>query len=87
MRLEGLGKLKFNDISGNRTHDVPACSIVPQPTTLPRAPGKIYIFSIRLNRYSCKMSAQKKPRYRATNKEWEEQHFFDNFTAICEPII
>jgi hypothetical protein len=23
---------------GARTHDLPACSIVPQPTTLPRAP-------------------------------------------------
>jgi hypothetical protein len=28
---------KSNDIE-NRTRDVPACSIVPQPTTLPRAP-------------------------------------------------
>jgi hypothetical protein len=24
---------------GNRTRDLPACSVVPQPTTLPRAPG------------------------------------------------
>jgi hypothetical protein len=38
MRLEGLGKLKkFNDLIENRTHDLPACSIVPQLTTLPRA--------------------------------------------------
>jgi hypothetical protein len=28
---------KYNDI-GNQTHDLPACSTVPQPTTLPRAP-------------------------------------------------
>jgi hypothetical protein len=28
---------KSNDITGNRTRDLPACSIVPQPTTLPRA--------------------------------------------------
>jgi hypothetical protein len=29
---------KFDDLIGNRTCDLPACSIVPQPTTLPRAP-------------------------------------------------
>jgi hypothetical protein len=29
---------KSNDLIGNRTGDLPACSIVPQPTTLPRAP-------------------------------------------------
>ena len=29
---------KSNDIIGNRTRDIPACSIVAQPTKLPRAP-------------------------------------------------
>jgi hypothetical protein len=38
VRLEGLGKLKISTSSGTRTGDLPACSIVPQPTTLPRAP-------------------------------------------------
>jgi hypothetical protein len=39
MRLEILGKLKkYNDPIGKRTNDLPACSIVPQPTTLPRGP-------------------------------------------------
>jgi hypothetical protein len=39
VRLEGVGQLKkSNDLIGNRTHDFPACSIVPQPTTLLRAP-------------------------------------------------
>jgi hypothetical protein len=38
VRLEGLGKLKKYISSGTRTGDLPACSIVPQPTTLPRAP-------------------------------------------------
>jgi hypothetical protein len=28
----------FNDLIGNRTCNFPACSIVPQPPTLPRAP-------------------------------------------------
>jgi hypothetical protein len=37
--LEGLGKLKqFSDLIGNRTRGLPACSIVPQATTLPHAP-------------------------------------------------
>jgi hypothetical protein len=29
---------KSNDLIGNRPRDLPACSIVPQPTTLPREP-------------------------------------------------
>jgi hypothetical protein len=38
--LEGLGKLKkkCNDFIGNRNRELPACNIVPQQTTLPRAP-------------------------------------------------
>jgi hypothetical protein len=32
---------KSSDFIGNRTHDLPACSIIPQPTTLPRAHNKI----------------------------------------------
>jgi hypothetical protein len=34
MRLEGVGKLKKSTSSGTRTGDLPACSIVPQTTTL-----------------------------------------------------
>jgi hypothetical protein len=46
LRLEGLGQLKNTMNSfGNRTHDLPACSIVPQPTTLPRAPEVQVAFS------------------------------------------
>jgi hypothetical protein len=29
---------KYNDLIGNRTRDLPACSVVPRPTTLPLAP-------------------------------------------------
>jgi hypothetical protein len=36
--LEGLGKLKKSTSSGIRTGNLPACSIVAQPTTLSRAP-------------------------------------------------
>jgi hypothetical protein len=38
MRLEGLGKFKKINLIGIRSRDLPACIIVPQPTTLPRAP-------------------------------------------------
>jgi hypothetical protein len=32
---------KSNDLIRTRTSDLPACSIVPQPTTLPRAPNDV----------------------------------------------
>jgi hypothetical protein len=39
VRLEGLGTFKtFNDFIGTRTRDLPASSIAPQPSTLPRVP-------------------------------------------------
>jgi hypothetical protein len=41
VRLEGLGQLKHSsDLIGNRNRDLPACSMVPQPSTLRRAPVK-----------------------------------------------
>jgi hypothetical protein len=40
--VEGLGKFKKSiDLIGLKTRDLSACSIVPQPTTLPRAPLKV----------------------------------------------
>jgi hypothetical protein len=45
-RLEGLDQLKKIHLIGTWTRDLPACNIVPQPTTLPRAPGKKCSFSI-----------------------------------------
>jgi hypothetical protein len=38
VRLERLGQLKKIHLIGTRTRDLPACSVVPQPTMLPRAP-------------------------------------------------
>jgi hypothetical protein len=39
VQLERVGKLKKSiDLIGKGTRDLPACSIVPQPTTLSRAP-------------------------------------------------
>jgi hypothetical protein len=37
-RLEGLSQLKKYDLMGNRTRNLPACSIVPEPTAVPRDP-------------------------------------------------
>jgi hypothetical protein len=38
VRLEELGKLKKIHLVGTRTRHLPACIIVPQPTTLPLSP-------------------------------------------------
>jgi hypothetical protein len=42
VQLEGLGKLKNSSDIRNQTCDLLACSIVPQPTTLLRAPDSIH---------------------------------------------
>jgi hypothetical protein len=34
---------KSSDLIGNRTRDLPNCSVVPQPTTLPHAPDTLHI--------------------------------------------
>jgi hypothetical protein len=47
VRLEGLSQLKKIHLIGTRTRDLPACCIVPQPTTLPRAP-LFYVFRLFL---------------------------------------
>jgi hypothetical protein len=44
VRLEGLGKLRKVHLIRIRSHELPACSIVLQPTTLPRAPFLSDIF-------------------------------------------
>jgi hypothetical protein len=43
---------KSNELIGNRTRDLPACSIVPQPTTLPRAGLRTVSHKIH---YTCKL--------------------------------
>jgi hypothetical protein len=35
---DSRASIRSIDLTGNRTRDFPSCSIVPQPTTLPRAP-------------------------------------------------
>jgi hypothetical protein len=46
VRLEGLGKLKKH-LNGTRFRDLPACSIVHQQITLPRAPKFLFICGIK----------------------------------------
>jgi hypothetical protein len=54
MRLEGLAQTeKSNDLIWNGTRDLPACSIVPQPITIPRAPKKWVTFGMHRERRSC----------------------------------
>jgi hypothetical protein len=48
VRLEELGKLKKSTLFGIRTGDLPACSIVTQPTALPRAPKFYSMLNILL---------------------------------------
>jgi hypothetical protein len=43
VQLEGVGKFKKIHLIGTRIRDLPACSIVPQPTTLLRALMKVVI--------------------------------------------
>jgi hypothetical protein len=44
--MEGLCKSKnVNDLIWHRTRGLPACSIVPEPTTLPRAPCLYIIYT------------------------------------------
>jgi hypothetical protein len=43
VRLKGLGKLKKIHLIGIRSRDLPACSIVPQPTALPRDEVRVLI--------------------------------------------
>jgi hypothetical protein len=62
MRLEGLGQLKkkSNNLIGNRNHDLPACSIVPRPTTLPRALLYVSVFfKLRLWALGVRMVTEK----------------------------
>jgi hypothetical protein len=52
-RLEGLGKLKkFSDLIGIETCSLPACSIMPHPTTLPNDNG-ILLIVMSLDMSSC----------------------------------
>jgi hypothetical protein len=57
MHLEVLCKFKdkSNYLIGNRTRGLPACSIVPQPTTLPHAPISLQYFKYLILCYLMKI--------------------------------
>jgi hypothetical protein len=62
LRLEGLDKLKIHLI-GIRSRDLPACSIVPQPTTLPRAPDVYRGVHLFKNGYQLRTNLLKDENY------------------------
>jgi hypothetical protein len=59
VRLEKLGNRKI-DLIGTRTHDLPTCNIVPQPTTLPRAISTLY---------TCKFLQRRDIKYKNARNE------------------
>jgi hypothetical protein len=61
LQLEGLGKLKkFNCLIRNQTGNLPACSIVPHPITLPQT---------NLNEVKEEMTARMETRIDANNEK------------------
>jgi hypothetical protein len=54
-RLNATGRSKSiekpSDLIGTRTRDIPSCSIVPQPTTLPHAPEIYAVERLYLKTY------------------------------------
>jgi hypothetical protein len=51
VQLEGLDKLK--QFIGNRTRDLPVCSILLQPTALPRKNGNENYINIKRKLQNC----------------------------------
>jgi hypothetical protein len=55
VRLDGLGQFKKSNDIGNRTRDLTACSIVPQPTTRPLAPPTVRMKIIFWDLLACSL--------------------------------
>jgi hypothetical protein len=75
--LERLGKLKkSNELIRTRTRDLPACSIVPQPPTIP-LPGTVFNAQLPVNNpvtsLHCFLSSDKFFR-RPSNEELRPSH-------------
>jgi hypothetical protein len=78
-RLEGLGQLKkSNDLIRNRTRGLPACSIVPQPTTLPRAPYSNVVYEKFVLWYSEYLAGDTNC-WKANDTLGTTQHSFKNY--------
>jgi hypothetical protein len=77
MRLKELGQLenkKSSDLIENRTRDFSACSIVPQPTTLPCAPI--------LKSYKILVLQKVKPNRNAILTVWNPRKTRDKFHTL-----
>jgi hypothetical protein len=53
VRLEGLSQLKKIHFTGTQTRDLPACSILPQPTTVPRVTKSCNVRDNYTKAYEC----------------------------------
>jgi len=56
-----------NDTIGNRTRNLPTCSVMPQPTALPRAPIRVSILNVNLSKHTERKS--NKDRAKKSRKE------------------
>jgi hypothetical protein len=94
MPPEGLGKLKkVGDLMETRTRNLPACSILSQPTTPPRAPKQdIRIISyttavsvhMRLGGGGIAGTSQDDTRQKTTISSFFERSFWESFCSGLE---
>jgi hypothetical protein len=85
-RLEGLRQLKkSNDLTGNGTHDLPACSIAYQPTTLPRIKEPYFtnVYFGLLGRWKKMYTWQRKSLLRSKTSNLRKNAFIQ---WICDEI-
>jgi hypothetical protein len=70
---------KFNDLIANGTRDFPACSIVPQPTTLPSAPPQdrsmVNSNNMETSKQTLHFCLQFFAVYKTGNFHYEASHF------------
>jgi hypothetical protein len=64
---------KFSDLIRNKTRDLPACSIVPQQTTLPRVPHILSNLVIYTMWYTQKMVWRKNRLFSESHKQRQAQ--------------
>jgi hypothetical protein len=83
VQLEGLGKLKTCTSSGTRTGDIPACSTLPQPTMLPRAPDVLFTVSEELFAHGCRQLYPGLVHFLARNSSIMELVEVENRNTFC----
>jgi hypothetical protein len=87
-RTRSIGK--SNDLIGNETSNLPACSIVAQPTILPHAPLLLmfsFLYLLTFNIVKCLGYLNALSRSVVTNScvvcEWTHQPFHHNYPFLC----